>query len=323
MKFIEMNFVENAWLKIVDKIEKKVSDIGNNVQLWFYFGNVWRGYDKKGCLPPTNLNFILSSDKEIYILANRIWKRFILASNLWLISLSIHNLEQRNMNEISQILSLDEDIFESLYILSGLVKIESVLSIMTKVLENIACENQGHWDRVRNLAVSIGKQLNLSDQELFDLEIAALLHDIGKVTLPKDLLEENRALTPAERKHIESHPLLGAAIVREMAGFERIAEYIQNHHEYPDGSGYPRGLKDPDIPIISLIVGTAEAFDAMTHYRPYAEPKTYKQSLNEMIKSGKYDHRVLWALQSVLKKIGILESTPIKYKSESLGSAEI
>jgi len=178
-------------------------------------------------------------------------------------------------------------------------------------MENRASERDGHWDRVRNLCVAIVKKMKLSASELFELEIAALLHDIGKVTLPSHILEESRNLSPAERKRMQTHSVVGAGMIREIPGMERIAEYVMYHHEAPNGSGYPKGLKGEEIPIQSLIIGAADAFDAMTHYRPYASERTYKETIQQMLHDeGKFDERVLRVLMEVLRNLGILEVFP-------------
>ncbi|MBI3039533.1 HD domain-containing protein, partial [bacterium] len=180
-----------------------------------------------------------------------------------------------------------------------------------KTLENRANEAVGHWDRVRNFSVSIGKKMGFFGQGLFELELSGLLHDIGKVALPREILEDSRILSPAERKQIETHSVLGAAMIKEIPGLEKVAESVLCHHESPDGSGYPKGLSASEIPLSALIVGAVDSFDAMTHYRPYAFERTYQESLSELFKlPGKYDDRVLWALQETLKCFGMLDTKP-------------
>ncbi|HPT47462.1 MAG TPA: HD domain-containing phosphohydrolase, partial [Candidatus Rifleibacterium sp.] len=142
--------------------------------------------------------------------------------------------------------------------------------------------------------------------------MAAMLHDIGKVGLPEELLQLSGPLSPDERSRIESHSLIGSAMIREIPGMEMVAEIVLGHHEAIDGSGYPRGLKFDEIPFGSLIIAVADAFDAMTHYRPYAIERTYHESFEEIRReTGKYAPEVLAALERVLRRLGILDAKPL------------
>ena len=214
---------------------------------------------------------------------------------------------------------LSKEASTTLSLLGEFVKLECLLGLTLRILENRANERTGHWDRVRHLCVAMGKQMKLASRELLELELAALLHDIGKVTLPISLLEESRPLSPAERKQIETHSAIGAGMIREIPGLDRVAECVLYHHEAPDGSGYPKALKCGEIPLNSLIIGAADSFDAMTHYRPYASEQTYKDTIKEMLDhSGKYDDRVLWTLQEVLRNLGILDVHPVSPKQNDV-----
>jgi putative nucleotidyltransferase with HDIG domain len=306
MKPLELSSVAEIWKTALSILSQNLQQEGTDVQLWFPWGKTWRGHEINGLLPPTELPAHLLSNVFVRF-AGRLWHSFPVGDATWLISLRSQGAipEDRSLN-------VSPECRATLSLLAEFVKMECLLGLTLRILENRANERNGHWDRVRNLCVAMGLQLRLTGRELYDLELAALLHDIGKVALPGSLLEESRPLSPVERQQIETHSTVGAAMIREIPGLERVAESVLYHHEAPDGSGYPRGLKAGEIPLHAMIVGAADAFDAMTHFRPYAPEQTYHDAMNEMIaNTGKFDDRVLWTLQEVLKKLGILGTHPV------------
>ena len=120
----------------------------------------------------------------------------------------------------------------------------------------------GHERRVARLAIELGKMLKLSQQELIQLEVAALLHDIGKIRLSQDTLVKLPKEMTTEQKHVLlKHPVLGAEIVRAIPGMEEAARAIRHHHENYDGTGFPDGLQGEDIPLLSRIIAVANAYD--------------------------------------------------------------
>lgn len=305
MKPLELSSVAAVWNSALTILTRNLKDEGDHLQLWFPWGKTWRGHDTGGILPPTDLPGHLTAQPSTRF-AGRIWHSIKVADTSWLISLKLHGTATPP-GEIR----ISDEASTALHLLSEFVKLECLLGLSLRILENRANERTGHWDRVRNFCVAMGHQMKFTGRDLFELELAGLLHDIGKVTLPPALLEESRPLSPAERRQIETHSTIGAGMIREIPGMERIAEYVLLHHEAPDGSGYPKNLKSEEIPLNSLIIGAADAFDAMTHYRPYASEQTYKETIDEMLKSsGKFDHRVLWALQEVLRDLGIMDVHP-------------
>ncbi len=307
MRPMELSCITSVWKSALKLVGENLSNIGTDLQLWFPWGKVWRGHDIKGDLPPTDFPIDLINNK-ISRFGGRLWRAVSVGKYFWLISVrasknAISDLKQTKINEKA---------IEALKMLGEFVRLESLLSISLRVLENRAKENTGHWDRVTSLSVAIGEHLGLSEQELSDLEIAAMLHDIGKVALPDRILESSDRLSDKDRKKVEAHAMVGATMVREGPGMDKIADYILYHHESPNGSGYPNGKTDEDIPLGSLIISVADAFDAMTHYRPYACEHTYLESFNALKEvDGKYSPLVLDALEKVLNKLGILESKPM------------
>lgn len=129
----------------------------------------------------------------------------------------------------------------------------------------------GHQSRVAQLAVAIGEQMGLNPDRLEGLRLAALLHDIGKLAIPLDVLTKIGTLTPEEMELIHSHPRVGYAILKEVHFRWPVAEAVYQHHERLDGSGYPRGLKAEQILLEARILAVADVVEAMSASRPYRD----------------------------------------------------
>ncbi len=123
--------------------------------------------------------------------------------------------------------------------------------------------------RVCVLSVELGERLGLPHDEIRDLEFSALLHDIGFVGLPTELFRRPGPLTQEERRMLRRHPRLGEAVLGGIPGFERVGRIVRNHHERPDGSGYPAALRGSEIPLPARILTVAETFQAMMTDRSY------------------------------------------------------
>ena len=140
----------------------------------------------------------------------------------------------------------------------------------------------GHSDRVSVLSVAIGRTLTLSADDLEVLRLGALLHDIGKIGVPDDVLRKPGALTDAEFAAIKQHPVLGARILRSVPFLAPHIPIVELHHERPDGRGYPTGLRGDDIPLAARIVHVADAYDAMTSARAYRGARPSGDALREL-----------------------------------------
>lgn len=140
----------------------------------------------------------------------------------------------------------------------------------------------GHSEKVARLAVETGKKLAWSSGDLEFLEIAALLHDIGKISVPETILTKVKPLTSQEWKMIQMHPYYGAQIVKQMNIFNRIVPWIYHHQEHWDGTGYPDQLKKNDIPLASSIIAVAEAYTVMTAELPYRTAVTTEEALQNL-----------------------------------------
>src|SRR6476659_4744059 len=142
-----------------------------------------------------------------------------------------------------------------------------------------------HSERVKEIAVDIGKVMRVSDGELEALEWGGLLHDVGKIGVPDDVLKKADKLTRDERMIMNSHPVLGAQIIFPVTKLAAELPIIRHHHEWYNGSGYPDRLIGDEIPKLARVLHVADAFEAMTAARPYRmTPLTLEQALAELRK---------------------------------------
>ena len=144
----------------------------------------------------------------------------------------------------------------------------------------------GHSTRVSDLAVALAKELGWSGQELDDIEIACLFHDVGKIKIPDAILHKTGRLDPAEWKEMRRHPEYGAEILAKAPSLRRFIPAVRHHHEWYDGSGYPDGLRGEAIPRPAAIISLADAYDAMTSDRPYRKAMTGEKALTTIRESS-------------------------------------
>jgi putative nucleotidyltransferase with HDIG domain len=140
----------------------------------------------------------------------------------------------------------------------------------------------GHSERVSTLSVLIARQMGLPDAQVDVIRLGALLHDVGKIGVPDEILRKPGALTAPEFEQIKRHPTLGARILRQVPFLAAHLPIVELHHERPDGRGYPFGLRHEEIPVDARIVHVADAFDAMTSARAYRPARAAAIALAEL-----------------------------------------
>lgn len=142
----------------------------------------------------------------------------------------------------------------------------------------------GHSERVARLSLDIGKELGLNKDKLDTLEIAALLHDIGKIGISDDILHKTGRLNEYEYKKIKEHPSIGVNILKDIDFLKNAVPFILHHHERFDGCGYPLGIKGYEIPLEARIIAVSDSYDAMVSDRPYRKGLSQNIAISELVK---------------------------------------
>ncbi len=162
----------------------------------------------------------------------------------------------------------------------------------------------GHSMRVAYFSLVTGRELGLNEDEIYELEMSALFHDIGKISTPDAVLNKPSRLTEEEFIIMKDHPVKSWEILKDFPGFEKIADNAKLHHERFDGKGYPHGLKGDDIPVFARIILIADTFDAMTSTRPYRKGLPYEVAFEELVQfSGtQFDPKLVQLFIQGMKK---------------------
>jgi putative nucleotidyltransferase with HDIG domain len=169
----------------------------------------------------------------------------------------------------------------------------------------------GHSERVSTLAVEIGRVMSLGDEDLDVLRLGALLHDIGKIGIPDDVLGKPAALDAVEFELIRAHPVIGARILRSIPFLAPHLPIVELHHERPDGRGYPHGLSGDAIPLAARIVHVADAYDAITSARAYRPGRLPQEAIAELNRGAgtDFDEACVQALIKALPHLPALQAS--------------
>ena len=156
------------------------------------------------------------------------------------------------------------------------------MNSLVKTLEEKNMETELHTERVVELSYKLGKLLDFKVAELDELVIAARLHDIGKIGVNEKILLKPGKLTDEEFEEIKQHPEIGYRIINSSSELGNIAKCVLTHHERWDGKGYPLGLKELEIPLMARILCIVDAYDVMTHDRPYKKSMSKEEAIREL-----------------------------------------
>jgi len=157
-----------------------------------------------------------------------------------------------------------------------------VIKTLVNIIETKDEYTRGHSERVTKISLAIGQVMGLGQKDTEILHVSALLHDIGKIAVPEEILKKPGSLTADEYAVIKKHPTIGTHLVKELKNFDEISKGILYHHERFDGHGYPTGTAGEEIPLTARIIAVADTFDAMTSDRPYRgrlDDKTAKDEI--------------------------------------------
>jgi hypothetical protein len=158
----------------------------------------------------------------------------------------------------------------------------ATMNALCQAVETKDYYTRGHGDRVSQGAVMIARQIGMNSDRADAIRFAGMLHDVGKLGVPTQVLQKTGALTEDEYAAIQLHPMRGLEIVREIGFLYEALNGIMHHHERIDGRGYPMGLAGHEIPEFARVIAVADAFDSMTSTRSYREAKTIDQAIAEL-----------------------------------------
>lgn len=204
--------------------------------------------------------------------------------------------QEAQNNKSSQPMQLKRDISKSSYL--------DTVNMLINFLDYKDEFTKGHCERVARLAMAIGRALDLSDIDLLNLEFAALLHDIGKLIVPDNIINKEGKLTLHEYEIVKMHPIVGYTLIKDIAFLDVSKRILLQHHERVDGKGYPMGLDDDQLDVKAKILSVADAYDAMTGIRPYRkEGLSMKQAIHQLetCKGSQFDGNIVDVFISLLK----------------------
>ncbi len=167
----------------------------------------------------------------------------------------------------------------------------SIIRVLATAIDARDSYTLGHSARVASHSLMIGEEIGLKSNELEELEIASLFHDVGKLKTPDAILFKSKSLDSTEYDEIRHHPVDGAEILRKVKPLQKYVEPVKHHHEYYNGEGYPDGLDGDGIPLYAAIISIADTYDAMTSTRPYRKALSKEEACKELEKgAGKQFH---------------------------------
>ena len=207
--------------------------------------------------------------------------------------------------DINLILKEAEDGMYRRKLLEGKSLRSSLITSLEKTLFARSCETEEHAKRIQNIALKVGYEMGLSENELDELGLLAILHDIGKIGIRDSILTKPGKLTPDEWREMQKHPEIGCRIAQSSPELSHVADLILAHHERWDGKGYPIGLKENEIPKLSRIVAIIDAYDVMTHSRPYKDAIKPQKALEEIRQCAgtQFDPNIATVITGVIQQL--------------------
>ncbi len=271
-----------------------VIDAINKGEVSLYFTKPWHEEEL--------LFHIRQSISKVEILAeNRRLIELIKHKNTELLELN-KTLEDRARRKTSDLSAQAEKLKDS-YKKSQII-LEGIVKTLSKIVETRDPYTSGHEDQVAKIACEIAKEMQLPEEQITAINIAATLHDIGKISVPTEILTKPGRLSDLEREIIKTHCKVARDILVNIEFPYPVGEIIFQHHERIDGSGYPRGLTGDAIALEARIIGVADVIDAMASYRPYRPALGVDAAVAEIVrfKGVAYDAAVVDAYLKVHKK---------------------
>jgi cyclic di-GMP phosphodiesterase len=181
---------------------------------------------------------------------------------------------------------------------------ESVLCTLGLSVESRDPYTEGHCERLAHNASDLGHHLGLDEESIVALRRGGYLHDLGKISVPDEILRKGTNLTPEEWVVMKQHPVNGENICRPLKSLRLVLPIIRNHHEHSDGSGYPDGLRREEIPLLPRILQVVDVYDALRTARPYKIALSHEQAVVTMRDEARGG---LWEEELVLEFFAMLE----------------
>ncbi|MDD5015503.1 MAG: PAS domain S-box protein, partial [Atribacterota bacterium] len=193
-----------------------------------------------------------------------------------------HTTQKGEYKDVNSLLkSADRNMYQD-KLFNGKSREKHFLLVFRTILAERDPHTSDHAERLQELAMSLGERVGLSEYQLGNLKLLALLHDMGKIGIPDSILFKTYVLTPSEWKKMREHSRIGYRMAKNIPDFASIAQEILYHHERWDGTGYPDGLKGEKIPLLSRIISIVDTFDVMQSRRPYKGPINKTKALKEI-----------------------------------------
>jgi putative nucleotidyltransferase with HDIG domain len=180
----------------------------------------------------------------------------------------------------------------------------STITSLVSALEARDPQTRNHSARVAKLAGRVGREMGLSQAELYEVHLGGLLHDVGKIGIPDSILLKPGGLTLEEYEIMKTHSALGARILAGIPGLERVAEIVHCHHEMHDGRGYPRGLQGHEVPPGARIIAVCDTYISMAENRPYRQGRSLEKVMQEIhrVAGRQLDPEAVSTLETLLRK---------------------
>ncbi|GAU77665.1 HD domain-containing phosphohydrolase [Fusibacter sp. 3D3] len=218
------------------------------------------------------------------------------------ISLGFSSRKKSNIGIEGIFREADHQMYKNKLKTSKHIKSMLIQTLQQKLSEE-SLETVEHAERIKILSEKVGAHLNLSETVMEELDLTAIMHDIGMISIPKEILNKRGKLNQKEMKEVMKHAEIGYHLLVATPNLAGIGDYVLAHHENYDGTGYPQGLSGGDIPLISRIITVVDSYEAMTHVRSYREAKTSEQAIDEILSlSGtRYDPNIVHAFLKVME----------------------
>jgi putative two-component system response regulator len=182
--------------------------------------------------------------------------------------------------------------------------VDSVLCTLGLSVEARDPYTEGHCERLARNATDLGRFLGVEEENIVALQRGGYLHDLGKIAVPDEILKKGSDLTPAEWAIMKQHPVTGETICRPLKSLRLVLPIIRHHHEHSDGSGYPDGLSDREIPLLPRILQVVDIYDALRTERPYKPALGHEQAAITMRTEARNG---LWDEELVSEFFGMLD----------------